>query len=100
MLWDSLHVGLAHCKACITTQNKQKKMHAIYALRGIETHNLSVQAVEVITLLRLYGHYVGVLISLWLFLFAAQLKEFVFDGLKKSEQRSHKCVELGGEHVE
>jgi hypothetical protein len=42
----------------------------------------------------LYG---GVLISLWLFLFAAQPKEFFLDGLKKLEQRSHKCVELGGE---
>jgi hypothetical protein len=42
-----------------------------------------------------------VLISLWLFpfpifLFAAQPKEFFLDGLKKLEQRSHKCVELGG----
>jgi hypothetical protein len=49
--------------------------------------------------------YVGVLISLWLFLFpiflfAAQPKEFLLDGLKKSEQRSHKCVELRGEYVE
>jgi hypothetical protein len=38
--------------------------------------------------------YVGVLISLWLFLFAAQPKE-----LKKLEQRSHKCAELRGEYV-
>jgi hypothetical protein len=30
--------------------------------------------------------YVGVLISLWLFLFAAQPKEFFLDGLKKLEQ--------------
>jgi hypothetical protein len=48
--------------------------------------------------------YVGVLISLWLFLFpdflfAAQPKEFFLDGLKKLEQRSHKCVELRGEYV-
>jgi hypothetical protein len=42
----------------------------------------------------------GVLISLWLFLFAAQPKEFFLDGLKKSEQPSHKCVELRGECVE
>jgi hypothetical protein len=40
--------------------------------------------------------YVGVLISLWRFLFpnflfAAQPKEFFLDGLKKSEQRSHVC---------
>jgi hypothetical protein len=40
-------------------------------------------------------------ISLWLFLFlvflfAAQPKEFFLDGLKKLEQRSHKCVELRG----
>jgi hypothetical protein len=35
-----------------------------------------------------------------IFLFAAQPKEFFFDGLKKSEQRSHKCVELRREHVE
>jgi hypothetical protein len=49
--------------------------------------------------------YVGVVISLWLFLFpiflfAAQPKEFSLDGLKKSEQRSHKCVELWGQYVE
>jgi hypothetical protein len=44
--------------------------------------------------------YVRVLISLWLFLFAAQPKEFTLDGLKKSEQRSHKCVELRMEYVE
>jgi hypothetical protein len=37
-----------------------------------------------------------VLISLWLFLFAAQPKEFVLDGLNKLEQGSHKCVELTG----
>jgi hypothetical protein len=30
------------------------------------------------------------------FLFAAQPKEFFLDGLKKLEQRSHKCVELMG----
>jgi hypothetical protein len=35
-----------------------------------------------------------------IFLFAAQPKEFFFDGLKKLEQRSHKCVELKGEYVE
>jgi hypothetical protein len=45
--------------------------------------------------------YVGVLITLWIFLFpiflfAAQPKEFFLDGLKKLEQRSHKCVELKG----
>jgi hypothetical protein len=45
--------------------------------------------------------YVGVLIILWLFLFpillfAAQPKDFFLDGLKKLEQRSHKCVELRG----
>jgi hypothetical protein len=34
--------------------------------------------------------------SLWLFLFAAQPKEFFLDGLKKLEQRSYKCVELRG----
>jgi hypothetical protein len=49
--------------------------------------------------------YVGVLISLWIFLFsifpfAAQPKEFFLDGLKKLEQRSHKCVELRREYVE
>jgi hypothetical protein len=41
-----------------------------------------------------------VLTSLWLFLFAAQPKEFFLDGLKKLEQPSHKCVELRGEYVE
>jgi hypothetical protein len=30
------------------------------------------------------------------FLFAAQLEEFFLDGLKKLEQRSHKCVQLSG----
>jgi hypothetical protein len=34
------------------------------------------------------------------FLFAAQPKEFFFDGLKKLEQRSHKRVELRKEYVE
>jgi hypothetical protein len=43
---------------------------------------------------------VGVLISLWLFLFATQTKEFFFYMLKKLEQRSHKCVDLRGECVE
>jgi hypothetical protein len=48
---------------------------------------------------------VGVLINLWLFLFliflfAAQPKGFFMDGLKKLEQRSHKCVELRGEYVQ
>jgi hypothetical protein len=43
--------------------------------------------------------YVGVLVSLWLFLFASQPKEFFLGGLKKLEQRSHKCVELRGEYV-
>jgi hypothetical protein len=37
--------------------------------------------------------YERVLISLWLFLFAAQQKEFFLDELKKLEQRSRKCVE-------
>jgi hypothetical protein len=45
--------------------------------------------------------YVGVVTTLWLFLFlivlfAAQTKEFFLIRLKKLEQRSHKCVELGG----
>jgi hypothetical protein len=44
--------------------------------------------------------YVAVLISLWLFLFAGQPKEFFLYELKKLEQRSHKCVELRGEYVE
>jgi hypothetical protein len=47
----------------------------------------------------------GVLISLWLFLFLiflfeAQPKIFFLDGLKKLEQRSHKFVELRKEYVE
>jgi hypothetical protein len=33
-----------------------------------------------------------------IFLFAAQLKELFLDGLKKLEQRNHKCVELRGEY--
>jgi hypothetical protein len=49
--------------------------------------------------------YLGVLISLWLFLlpiflFAAQLNDIFLDGLKKLEQRSHKCVELRGKYVQ
>jgi hypothetical protein len=44
--------------------------------------------------------HVGVLISFWLFLFAVQTKEFFLDGLKKLEQRSHKCWSSGGEYVE
>jgi hypothetical protein len=38
--------------------------------------------------------------GLWLFLFAAQPKEFFLGGLKKLEQRNHKCVELRGEYVQ
>jgi hypothetical protein len=34
-----------------------------------------------------------------IFLFAVQQKEFFLDGLKKLEQRNHKCVELRGEYV-
>jgi hypothetical protein len=46
--------------------------------------------------------HVGVLTSLWLFLFpiflfAAQPKGFFLGGLKKLEQRSHKRVELSGD---
>jgi hypothetical protein len=39
-------------------------------------------------------------LTLPIFPFAAQPKEFFFDGLKNLEQRSHKCVELRGEYVE
>jgi hypothetical protein len=35
-----------------------------------------------------------------IFLFSTQPKEFFLDGLKKFEQRSHKCMELRGEYVE
>jgi hypothetical protein len=35
-----------------------------------------------------------------IFLFSAQPKEFFLDGLKKLEQRTHKCMELRGEYVE
>jgi hypothetical protein len=50
-----------------------------------------------------YLKYVGVLVSLWpflfpIFLFAAQPKEFFLDGLNKLEQRSHKCVDFRGEY--
>jgi hypothetical protein len=46
--------------------------------------------------------YVGVLISLWfflfpIFLFAAKPKELFLDGSKKLEKGSHKCVELRGD---
>jgi hypothetical protein len=48
--------------------------------------------------------YVGVLISLWsslfpIFIFATPPKEFFLDGLKKLQERRHKCVELRGEYV-
>jgi hypothetical protein len=39
--------------------------------------------------------YVGVLVSLWLFLFAAQQKEFFMDGLMKFEERSQVCGAQG-----
>jgi hypothetical protein len=45
------------------------------------------------------SEYVEVLISLRLFLFVAQPKELFLDGLKKFEQRSHKCVELRGQYL-
>jgi hypothetical protein len=53
----------------------------------------------------LVEEYVGVLISLRLFLFsiflfAVKPKEFFLGGLKKLEQRSCKCAELRGEYVE
>jgi hypothetical protein len=34
------------------------------------------------------------------FLICSKTKKFFLDGLKKLEQRSHKCVELRGEYVE
>jgi hypothetical protein len=42
-----------------------------------------------------------VVVSLWLFLFpvfifATEPKEFFLAGSKKLEQRSHKCMQLGG----
>jgi hypothetical protein len=61
--------------------------------------------IESIRLFKLKQSYVGVLTSLWLFLFlmflfAAKPKEFFLAGLKKLEQRSHNCVELRGQYVE
>jgi hypothetical protein len=44
--------------------------------------------------------YGGVLMSLWLFLFAAQSRGFFLDQLKKLEQGNHTCVELKGEYVD
>jgi hypothetical protein len=35
-----------------------------------------------------------------IFLFTTQRKGFFLVGLKKLEQRNHKCVELRGEYVE
>jgi hypothetical protein len=83
-------------------------------LHNEELHNFhSSDIMKVITSRRMRwaGHlallevYLGVLISIWLFLFpiflfAAQRKEFFLDGLKKLEQRSHKCVELREEYVQ
>jgi hypothetical protein len=42
------------------------------------------------TVAKQISKYLEVLISLWLFLFVAQPKEFFLDGLKKLEQRSRK----------
>jgi hypothetical protein len=39
-------------------------------------------------------------LALPIFLFSAKPKEFFLDGLKKLEQRRHKCGELRGEYVE
>jgi hypothetical protein len=47
-----------------------------------------------------YVRYADKFLAFPIFLFAAQPKEFLLDGLKKLEQRSHKCVELRGEYVE
>jgi hypothetical protein len=59
-------------------------------------------SVSIIVLVAVHAarEYVGMLISLWLFLFPARPKEFFLDGLKKLEQRSYKCVEFRGEYVE
>jgi hypothetical protein len=46
------------------------------------------------------GRGAGKSLAFTIFLFAAQPKEFSMDGLKKLEQRSHKCVQLRGEYVE
>jgi hypothetical protein len=48
-----------------------------------------VEGVVYVRSRRIKGKYVGVLISLWLFLFAALPEEFFLDVLKKLEQRSH-----------
>jgi hypothetical protein len=39
-------------------------------------------------------------LALPVFLFAVQPKDFFMGGLKKLEQRSHKCVELRGEYLD
>jgi hypothetical protein len=44
--------------------------------------------------------YVGVLISLWLFLFGAQPKDFFLVGLKKLEQGPRKCMWSSGENMQ
>jgi hypothetical protein len=64
---------------------------SIMMVRSLNTiHTLTIHVTQ----------HLGMLISLWLFLFAAQPKECFLDGLKKLEQRSHKCVEVRGEYVE
>jgi hypothetical protein len=45
---------------------------------------------------RMVELYVGVLISLWLFLFPAQPKEFFLDGLKKLESEIISVWRSGG----
>jgi hypothetical protein len=53
-------------------------------------------SMEIVGYLTILSDYLRVLINLWLSLFAAQPKEFFLNGIKKLEQRSHKCVELRG----
>jgi hypothetical protein len=64
---------------------------ALYANRSVWFHDRCWFSCELDLSTDTVVRYIGVLISLWLFLFptflfAAQPKEFFLDGLKKSEQ--------------
>jgi hypothetical protein len=65
-------------------------MHKICKFRIITMSNFTYLATvhPLITMIKPKPKYVTVLISLWLFLFAAQPKDFFLDGSKRLEQRS------------
>jgi hypothetical protein len=97
-----LNTGLLFAQ--IRYETSQEEQDVLNAWPSLETEKViigkSQQTQSAVASAPHHNNYVGVLISLWLFLFSAQPKEFFLDGLKKLQQRSHKCVELRGEYVE